>query len=198
MGTTSKNEILGSIRRQLPQSAALPALDEAWTTYPDRPQQFADVLTSVGGRVVRGPDAAALDAQLAGVPEWTSAKKTVSLVPGIGRSTFDLATITDPHDLADVDFAIVPVEFGVAENGAVWVTDALVRPRALFFIVQHLAIVLRADQILSNMHEAYARLSLGSEQFGMFLCGPSKTADIEQSLVIGAHGPRSLTALVIG
>jgi L-lactate dehydrogenase complex protein LldG len=53
-----------------------------------------------------------------------------------------------------------------------------------------------AREIVSNMQEAYARAKQGS--FGVFISGPSKTADIEQSLVIGAHGARSCTVFVIG
>jgi L-lactate dehydrogenase complex protein LldG len=58
--------------------------------------------------------------------------------------------------------------------------------------------VIPAAEILDNMHQAYERLAFDKPGFGAFISGPSKTADIEQSLVIGAHGPRSLTVFCIG
>ena len=51
---------------------------------------------------------------------------------------------------------------------------------------------------VSDMHAAYARLAERPIGYGMFIAGPSKTADIEQALVIGAHGPRSCTVLLVG
>jgi L-lactate dehydrogenase complex protein LldG len=100
--------------------------------------------------------------------------------------------------LEDVDLFIARGEFGVAENAAVWVTDTHTRHRVLYFLTQHLVLVLSADQIVDNMHQAYERLQFTEPRFGLFLSGPSKTADIEQSLVIGAHGARSLTVFLIG
>ncbi len=48
-----------------------------------------------------------------------------------------------------------------------------------------------------TMHQAYERLTLARPGFRIFISGPSKTADIEQALVIGAHGPRSTTVFLI-
>ncbi len=70
--------------------------------------------------------------------------------------------------------------------------------RACFFLTQYLAVVLSASQIEPNMHAAYARLGERvSQPFGLFLSGPSKTADIEQSLVLGAHGCRALNIFLV-
>lgn len=195
--TAAKTNILSAIRRhQLPE-APLPSLDQSWIQFSDVRAQFTSVLESVGGRAVMVADASALNTELSALTEWRDAKKTVSLVPGVHGNT-DLTQIDDPHATEDIDFAILPGQFAVAENGAVWVSDDGVSQRAIYFIAQHLALVVSASNFVSNMHEAYHRLSFDKPCFGAFISGPSKTADIEQSLVIGAHGPRSMTVFVVG
>jgi len=191
----SKQHILNAIRRQPVPATELPSLDQPWITYPDRFAQFKSLVESVGGRCFDVETADRANQILADTPAYAQAKEIVSLVPGIGQANVDISLIDDPHALETVDFAIVQGQFGVAENGAIWVTDQGVKHRVIFFICQHLAIVLPRDQIVDNMHQAYERLALAQPGFGVFISGPSKTADIEQSLVIGAHGPRSLTVL---
>lgn len=193
----SKRQILDAIRHARLSEKARPDLNQAWTTYADRLAQFTAALESVGGRCVKVANTDDLNARLAELPAWTSARKTLSLVPSVGHSTFDLDAVADPHELEDVDFAILPGEFGVAENGAVWITDKHVRQRTIYFIVQHLALVVPASEIVDNMPQAYERLQFDRPYFGAFISGPSKTADIEQSLVIGAHGPRSMTVFLV-
>ena len=203
----SKSSILTAIRGQPAPAAPLPLLDEAWIQYPDPVAQFAAVVQAVGGSCLMVRDLQELNERLAELPAWKGAKEKVSLVSGAGVSTLDLDSVSDPHDLEKVDFAILPGQFGVAENGAVWVTDQGLRHRVIYFITQHLSLVIRASQIVHNLHEAYDRLAgeeavnlggpVGSRPFGAFVSGPSKTADIEQSLVIGAHGPRSLTVFCL-
>jgi L-lactate dehydrogenase complex protein LldG len=103
----------------------------------------------------------------------------------------------DGHDLENVELAIIKAYFAVAENGAVWVTDDLMGNRALPFICQHLAVIINESDIVPTMHEAYLQPSLDNYNYGSFIAGPSKTADIEQSLVLGAHGPKSMTVFVM-
>ncbi|RYZ34568.1 MAG: hypothetical protein EOP49_34380, partial [Sphingobacteriales bacterium] len=52
------------------------------------------------------------------------------------------------------------------------------------------------SRLVSTMQEAYERIGYAAYSFGVFIAGPSKTADIEQSLVLGAHGPKSMTVLI--
>ncbi|AQW92583.1 LUD domain-containing protein [Elizabethkingia anophelis] len=98
--------------------------------------------------------------------------------------------INDPHELENVEVAIVEGSLGVAENAAIWITEKQMKYRALPFITQHLFVILAADKIVALMHDAYKIIEIEGG-FSSFISGPSKTADIEQSLVIGAHGARS-------
>jgi len=103
----------------------------------------------------------------------------------------------DAHHLNDLNLAILRGQFGVAENGAIWLEDQDMGLRALPFITEHLVIVLDSIQLVANMHQAYQRIGLKESGFGLFISGPSKTADIEQSLVIGAHGAKSLWVVLV-
>lgn len=122
-------------------------------------------------------------------------KKILCLAKGMAHlSTQPLPT--NPHELNNLEVAIVQGQFGVAENGAIWLTDENLGLRALPFISEHLVIILDSQSLVSNMHEAYQRIDAQESGFGLFVAGPSKTADIEQSLVIGAHGAKSLRVLL--
>lgn len=101
-----------------------------------------------------------------------------------------------PHELAAVQLAVLPARLGVLENGACWLDETCWPHRALPFATEHLALVLPREALVPTMHEAYARCAAGPG-FGVFIAGPSKTADIEQSLVVGAQGPRSLAVVLV-
>ena len=100
----------------------------------------------------------------------------------------------DGLSLAEVEVLEIDGAFGIAENGAIWLTEEALPHRVAPFICQHL--VIHVQKIVPNMHAAYEELTNQTTGFGLFLAGPSKTADIEQSLVIGAHGARSLTVVI--
>jgi L-lactate dehydrogenase complex protein LldG len=194
---TSKQTILAAIRRKPPPAAELPTLAGEWIRFDQPAQQFAAALESVAGRAIFVRNAEEIGRELAALAAYQESRQICSLVPGVAPAGIDPTSIDDPHQLASLDFAILPGEFGVAENGAVWVTDAAVRHRVVYFIAQHLALVVPAREIVENMHQAYQRLTFSDPGVGAFISGPSKTADIEQSLVIGAHGARSLTVFLL-
>ncbi len=194
---TSKAQILSAVRHTPLPLRELPPHAGPWLTFADRAGQFATSLASVGGVCLAARDVAAIRAALETLPQFTAAKKVCSPLPELGVGNVSLPDVATPHDLEDVDVAIVPGEFAVAENGAVWVNARGLKHRAILFLVQHLVLVVRGDAVVNTMHEAYARLEFAEPGFGVFISGPSKTADIEQSLVIGAHGPRSHTVFLL-
>ena len=128
---------------------------------------------------------------------YPEARRIASNLPEAAScATFNPDELEDPRDLAGTDVAIVRGAFGVVENGAVWIPRAF-RHKAMLFIPEALVILLDRKQIVCNMHEAYARKDFDTYDFGSFIAGPSKTADIEQALVIGAHGPRDVSVILL-
>ena len=134
--------------------------------------------------------------------QFPSIRRVVSGCPQLVAFAEVAAAGADPHELESVDLAILPAHFGVAENGACWITEIQMVERVLPFIAQHLVLVIPRRSIVVNMHQAYERIAVleatgPSYGFSTFIAGPSKTADIEQSLVLGAHGPISLTVFLL-
>lgn len=194
-----KQSILNALRAGHVPDAALPDLTHgAWIKFADPTKQFATVLSAVGGNCVHAATNDDMRRAVAAIPAYSAAKKVYSLIAGIKSRNVDPHAVADPHELQDIDYAILPGHFAVAENAAVWVTDEGVPHRAIYFIAQHVALVMPAANVVHNMHEAYQRIRFERSGFGSFISGPSKTADIEQSLVIGAHGARSLTVFLLG
>lgn len=195
---SSRDSILDRLRREPLPEVPLPEIAGNWTTYQDPVRQFREVLEAVGGRTIELSRAEELSAALNGIETYQRATRVWSRVPEVPSRGGDWEQVADPHQLETLDFCVVSGEFGVAENAAVWVPHSAIGHRAALVITQHLALVVPIQQIIHNMHEAYARIRWDEVPFGVFISGPSKTADIEQSLVIGAHGARSLTVLLVG
>ncbi|RLS55853.1 MAG: hypothetical protein DWH91_08175 [Planctomycetota bacterium] len=194
---SSRTDTLQKIRSLHLTSEPLPELSSGGVRYPDPLARFCEVLAMVGGRGIPVASRAEAQAVLQTLPQYQSARKRISVCAGVGDTNFPAEKVTDPHALEDVDFAILPGEVAVAENAAVWVTDQHVPHRVLFFLTQHLALVVPRSRLVHNLGQAYPLIDVQTRPFTAWISGPSKTADIEQSLVIGAHGPRSLTVFLL-
>ena len=206
---SSRDLILGAIRENTPEAfeaLEIPRL-EARSQKPsygpfEGPQtedliaRFTSALEDVGGSWEECRSAADPETVREVIQRhYLDARRIVSVSDCPPLSTIDIAPDESPARLAEVELAIVRGRLGVAENGAVWVDgDTLVHP-ALPFVAEHLILLLAKSDLVADMHDAYRALSGSRPGYGVFISGPSKTADIEQSLVMGAQGPR--TALVL-
>jgi L-lactate dehydrogenase complex protein LldG len=86
----------------------------------------------------------------------------------------------------------------VAESGAVWWVPRDEAERRAAFLAEHVILVVARAELVDELHAAYRRIDPAAAHFACFVAGPSKTADIEQALVIGAHGPRALDVYLWG
>ena len=200
---SSKSFILDNIRKNTTERFEMPDLSQLEAkalTYPDRIAQFQTVMKQVGGRALVLQEGQSIEDAIA--TQYPHAQRTalatsVSLqtdkLPG---SVFEADSLETPQALNGTDLAVADGTLGVCENGAVWV-EQRVRNRAVYFLAEALVLLVRRENLVNNMHEAYRRLGTDVPAYGVFVSGPSKTADIEQALVLGAHGARDVTVVLI-
>lgn len=157
--------------------------------------QYKNVLKSIGGDFV---EVANYNEVITFIKNnYSNEKRKITTIPELAEIAATDWFNDDPHTLANVELTLVKAHFGVAENSALWVTDDLLGQRVATFIPQYLAIIVNKKDIVATMHQAYDRIGNQEYGFGTFIAGPSKTADIEQSLVLGAHGARGLTVFIM-
>lgn len=114
------------------------------------------------------------------------------------EQNFKINWLENLEDLNKVKLLIVNGKIGVAENGAVWIDDSTIHKlRVLPFIVERTVFILQRKDLVPNMHHAYLALEGLDTGFGTFIAGPSKTGDVEQNLIIGAHGPLSHLVVIV-
>lgn len=192
--TSSREEILASIRKNTKVCYDKPDIvDMKRMSYPDKIEQFCAVSRAVGGTVVvlgKGEDANQVIRST-----YPDATRIASVLPEISCATFNPDNLDDPKELDGTEVAVIEGEMGVAENGAIWIPQRA-KYKAVYFISESLVILLDRNKIVNTMFDAYCKLVGQEYQFGTFISGPSKTADIEQALVMGAHGAREVLVIL--
>jgi L-lactate dehydrogenase complex protein LldG len=156
---------------------------------------FQKQLEAMGGQLFEVADAAAACAKVAEL--FPDAKVICSTAPEVPGTRQGWWIDNNPHDLFDVDVGVVRSPLGVAESGAVWLTPKELLVNALAVLAQHLVVLLDPAAVVDTMLDAYEQIDLAANPYGLFLAGPSATADIEGVVVHGAQGARSMTILLL-
>jgi L-lactate dehydrogenase complex protein LldG len=217
----SREAVLGAIRRGLkrgplpePEAAALRARLE---THPrhlipqrsqvPRPAQVAMLVRFIErefGTVTRVPDAAAVPGALA---DYLAAQNLPSeaaiaphpelrAIPWADRPLLRLREgRAEASDLVSVQHGFA----GIAETGTLMLPSAPERPTTLNLLADTAVVVLRASRVVGAYEDAWdlLRAAGAMPRNVMLVTGPSRSADIEQTLELGAHGPRRLHVLLI-
>lgn len=197
---SSRENILAAVKKNQPPLSALPDISVFRVHEADIVGKYVETFTGIGGFAERAGD---LDSVITLLKigmiksDFDDSKRVVSTLPELSGIAEICPLEADPHSLDDVELAIIESRLAVAENGAVWLTEDDMGQRVLPYISQHLAVIVREENIVSTMHDAYTKIAAEDYGFGGFIGGPSKTADIEQALVLGAHGPLSMTVYLI-
>ncbi|RYY32918.1 MAG: lactate utilization protein B/C [Sphingobacteriaceae bacterium] len=193
---SSREQILSKVKANKPPQVALPNIAVFEQGDEGAAEKFSEILNMIGGGVYYVDDYQEILSILK--DNYPDQGRIYSPIPNVKAITDCVALDGESgHQFDDVEWAIIKGHFGVAENGAVWVTGDLMEFRALPFICQRLAIIIQQNGILPTMHDAYRHIGDSVYSYGAFIAGPSKTADIEQSLVLGAHGPKGMAVFIM-
>ena len=189
----SKEDILVRLKKHAVDQVERPEMTFEPLTFFDPLVQFEKIMKAVGGNGVvleKGQDVNEVIRNV-----FPDAKSIASNLPEVTCATVNPDTLDDPRELNGTDVGVIRGDFGILENGMVWINQRT-RYKALFFISEALVILLDRNRLVNNMHEVYKQPAFDDFGYGCFISGPSKTADIEQAIVIGAHGARAVTVIL--
>jgi L-lactate dehydrogenase complex protein LldG len=191
--SASRTFILEKIKQNQAGPVPLPQAFIEGIKFENKAAQFKLILESIGAKVIFVKTKAEVEEGIKLL--FPEARYLISTDAAWGNIPYEEWLTKDPHGLAEIDVSILESRLGVAENGAVWLSESDLGQRVSAFINQYLVLYIEEEHLVNNLHEAYEMLEQ-NQGFGLWLAGPSKTADIEQSLVLGAHGARGLTVFL--
>lgn len=189
----NKEELLGKLRRNTIHQFDMPEASIDGIKYENTIEQFIETSHKVGSEVIEAKAGEDLNELIRKV--YPEAQVLASNVKGI-KVDLNPDMVSEAQDLNGTDVGIVEGDIAVAENGCVWVPQTM-KERVVCFVSENLVILVHRDKIVNNMHEAYRRIHMTEYGYGCFISGPSKTADIEQALVMGAQAARGVTVIIV-
>ena len=206
---SSKESILKKLRGNVRETYDMPDLSFEKLTFQDPVAQFIETAkTTAGANVIVMENAYPTDSPTSeDAQKWAAevnekireaypeAKVISSNIAGV-KADWNPDLVADAQELDGTDVGVIEGTIACAENACVWVPMNM-KQKAICFISEFLVIIVSKKNIVSNMHDAYKALEQMGETskygFGTFISGPSKTADIEQSLVYGAQAACGVT-----
>lgn len=197
---STKEDILLRLRQNTRETYDMPDFGSIKPiTYADPVEEFkTKTTTTAGAKLIELDDEANLNEVIR--EAYPDAKIIASNLPGV-EADLNPDAVGSAQELMKVDVGVVEGRIGVAENACIWIPQQM-KEKAICFASEQLVIVLRRQDIVNNMHEAYERIEQSQEffqkyPFGTFISGPSKTADIESALVYGAQAARGVTVVLV-
>lgn len=128
------------------------------------------------------------------------ADKRLKAMPWDKQRSLEVKTgASDGDDMTGLSHGLC----GIAETGTLMLTAGPDNPTTINFLPEHHIVVVDAADIDGTMEEAFARLRKTTRRKGMpravnFVTGPSRSGDVEQKIILGAHGPKALHVIVVG
>jgi L-lactate dehydrogenase complex protein LldG len=210
---TMSNPIIENIRRSLGRTAQSP-LNSRPAIYESRPPQALDSeverfleeikkLSGVGQKISPANIDSALKML---VTEQKVQKATAWETPylrqlGVTEILNSLGVeLVSPnankHEMAQCQLGITEADYLLSETGTLVLRSSAEKSRAVSLLPRvHLAIV-RPGMVRADMHQVFAEAK--GDRYFVFITGPSRTADIELTVTLGVHGPKSLYVWMIG
>jgi L-lactate dehydrogenase complex protein LldG len=142
------------------------------------------------------------EAELGNVVEEVSRFGRIGVPPGLPESWRPANAIEDhgldAHELDGLDGVLTGCTVAIAETGTLVLAGGSTEGRRALTLVPDLHIcVVRTDQVVESVPEAFASLSGLERRPLTFISGPSATSDIELQRVEGVHGPRTLVVVIL-
>jgi L-lactate dehydrogenase complex protein LldG len=209
----ARDEILARIRAALGRDGVDPAtrerLDRGLAGPPvhDRPavgddllRSFESKLTAVQGVIrITGP-AGVMDA-IAQCLDDHGGERTLIAAPALEKKLSWPAgwDVTFGPSRGKDRISVTPCFAAVAETGSVVLVSGRDTPTSLNFLPEFHVVLVHADQLVRHVEDVWTRLRDAgiTPRTVNFITGPSKTADVEQTIQYGAHGPRGLDVIYI-